>query len=404
KKPYSTPLALGLILLYRRNKGPGAWSVRLTADGKDQVIRLATADDHAEADGRGVLDFWQAQDAARAKAAEHAGTAEPITIEKALAQYRADLETRGGDTANVQRVRAHLPADLLARTVSSLHAGELKRWRDGLAKRMAPASVNRTATCFKAALNLAADHDERIARRPWETGLQAIRGAERSRNVILDDATVRAIVAEAARPVPVREGLDGDERRKAEDEARRWADAFGLLVEVLAVTGARISQAARLEVQDIQSDRSDPRLMMPTSRKGKGVKQVLRRPVPIPATLALRLRRATGNRTADAPLLIKPGGGPWQKSDHARFFARTIKRLSDKAGQDAQRRGADRDGIATASAALQTVTIYALRHSNIVRQLLAGVPIRVVAAGHDTSVAMIERTYSRFIGDHSDTL
>ena len=34
----------------------------------------------------------------------------------------------------------------------------------------------------------------------------------------------------------------------------------------------------------------------------------------------------------------------------------------------------------------------------------AGVPVRVVAANHDTSVIMIERTYSRHIGDHADAL
>ena len=50
------------------------------------------------------------------------------------------------------------------------------------------------------------------------------------------------------------------------------------------------------------------------------------------------------------------------------------------------------------------VTIYALRHSSIVRQLLANVPVRIVAAGHDTSVVMIEATYSRHIGDHADAL
>jgi len=50
------------------------------------------------------------------------------------------------------------------------------------------------------------------------------------------------------------------------------------------------------------------------------------------------------------------------------------------------------------------VTIYALRHSSIVRQLLAGVPVRVVAVNHDTSIPMIERTYSRYIGDHADAL
>lgn len=55
-------------------------------------------------------------------------------------------------------------------------------------------------------------------------------------------------------------------------------------------------------------------------------------------------------------------------------------------------------------AKLADATIYALRHSNVVRQLLADVPIRVVAVNHDTSVAMIERTYSRHIADHADAL
>jgi len=32
------------------------------------------------------------------------------------------------------------------------------------------------------------------------------------------------------------------------------------------------------------------------------------------------------------------------------------------------------------------------------------VPVRVVAATHDTSVAMLERTYSRHIADHADAL
>ena len=50
------------------------------------------------------------------------------------------------------------------------------------------------------------------------------------------------------------------------------------------------------------------------------------------------------------------------------------------------------------------MTIYALRHSAIVRALLANVPIRVVASTHDSSVLMIEKTYSRFITDHSDAL
>jgi hypothetical protein len=45
-----------------------------------------------------------------------------------------------------------------------------------------------------------------------------------------------------------------------------------------------------------------------------------------------------------------------------------------------------------------------LRHTAIVRQLLANTPIRVVATLHDTSVVMIERTYSKFITDYSEAL
>src|SRR5262249_6828010 len=89
------------------------------------------------------------------------------------------------------------------------------------------------------------------------------------------------------------------------------------------------------------------------------------------------------DRQGTAPLLVKPSGEPWRKSDHARLFARAAR----AAGQDPDE-----------------VTMYALRHTSIVRQLVAGVPIRIVAASHDTSVGMIEKNYSRYIGDHSDQL
>ena len=125
------------------------------------------------------------------------------------------------------------------------------------------------------------------------------------------------------------------------------------------------------------------RMMMPTSRKGKGRKTMQRRPVPITLGLAAKLRVVAAERPATAPLLLKPSGAPWKKSDHSRLFTRAAK----AAGQDPEQ-----------------VTIYALRHTSIVRQILAGVPIRVVAVNHDTSIAMLERTYSRYIGDHSDAL
>jgi integrase len=314
----------------------------------------------------GNLDFWQAQDRARAIARVgrdgDGDDGKPVTVNRALDRYQADLKTRGADTANVARVRLHLSEELATKRVALLTARDLRKWRDGLAKQLAPSSVNRTAGAFKAALNLVADQDERIvSRQPWDLGLATIPDAEEARNVILPEATIHTIISEACHE----------------------SSEFQLLVEVAAVTGARVSQLARLEVQDLQSDRTDPRLMMPSSRKGRGQKKITRRPVPIPAALAVRLRSFIVGKSATAPLLVKPSGAPWKRSDHSRLFRRT----------------AIRAGLAPSE-----VTLYALRHSAIVRQILAGVPIRVVAVNHDTSIAMLERTYSRYIGDHSDAL
>ena len=53
----------------------------------------------------------------------------------------------------------------------------------------------------------------------------------------------------------------------------------------------------------------------------------------------------------------------------------------------------------------QDLTAYSLRHCSIVRMIFAGVPLRVIASSHDTSTAMIEKNYSRYItGDPSDSL
>jgi hypothetical protein len=51
---------------------------------------------------------------------------------------------------------------------------------------------------------------------------------------------------------------------------------------------------------------------------------------------------------------------------------------------------------------IDQITIYALRHSSICRALLRNVPIKIVAANHDTSLKMIEDNYSRYIANFAD--
>jgi len=47
---------------------------------------------------------------------------------------------------------------------------------------------------------------------------------------------------------------------------------------------------------------------------------------------------------------------------------------------------------------------YALRHSHITAQLLAGLPVQLVAKLHDTSASQIEKHYAATIAGHGDEL
>ena len=282
-------IALGVSLGYRRNAIAGTWVVRV-ADGKgaNWTKTIGMADDYDDANGSTIFDFWQAQD--RAKAAAHGGKGgppvdnKPATLRAVLDQYGADLKTRGGDVGNVARVRTHLNDKLQGKQAAELTLDELRTWRDGLTakpkrkksaattegeqyannapkdtrpakkkqasppRRLTPSSINRVCTAMKAALNLTADRDGRItSRRPWEQGLATLPDAEESRNVILPDTQIPKLV----------------------ERASTQGDGFGLFVEGLASTGARVSQLARANVGDFQDARVDPRILVPSSRNSR---------------------------------------------------------------------------------------------------------------------------------------
>ena len=277
------------------------------------------------------------------------------------------MRARGSSPYNAEHPRLHLPGVILNKPVALLGATELRKWRDGLlAKGLTPGTVNRTKTGLRAALELAAAHDPRIAnQRAWKVGLAALPDAHVARNVILTDDQLRRIVAAAY------------ERDRA----------LGVLAEVAAVTGARLSQLSRLEVGDLQADGPEPRLLMPLSAKGRRRdKRHERRPVPITAALAALLKREAAGRPSEAPLLLRDNGQRWGHG-RRRHHRNDFRAVVEAAGLDPD-----------------VVTLSSLRHSSIVRQLVRNVPLRITASLHDTSVKMIERTYSRYIASHGDEI
>ena len=364
-KPYKVRLIPGVHLGYRAaQSGTGAWVVIASkGDGTYWTDAFAHADDKQPADGQKVLTYEQAALRARALARGDANAAadRPATIGEAISSYETDLGGRGRNPYNARLVRTHLPPQLAAQPLSLVTSKQLRGWRDALIKGgMLPATVNRVLKPAHAAFNLQGKLDPRVAAnaQAWRTGLEMLPNTVTARDAVLTDRQVMAVVA-AAYDVSA---------------------AFGLYVQVHAEVGSRSSQLARCTVGDLHRDK----LMVPASRKGRGGGRGGHVGVPLMPALAALLRKAAAGRPANAPLLTRADGAAWQPriADHREAFVRAAKAANLPAG----------------------TTIYSLRHSSIARALLHNTPIKVVGDWHDTSTAIIERHYGRFIKHHTDDL
>lgn len=243
KKPYKLLIAPGVFLCYRRNAGPGTWSVEA-----GWLKRFAISDDHENANNASVMSFYQAQARALKLARGSEGDSDKlVTVAEALDAYETDLEARGGAKYNAKSVRNHLSPALLAKPAMLLTETELASWRNSLvAKGLKLSSANRIGKSFKAALALAAKRDKRITNgAAWKNGLKPLKQKGSNNpprdNYYLPDVTIRALVRECY--------LEGDD--------------FGVLIDVLAGTGTRESQALKLRPNDIRDDDPEaPRLML----------------------------------------------------------------------------------------------------------------------------------------------
>src|SRR5262249_3955824 len=135
--------------------------------------------------------------------------------------------------------------------------------------------------------------------------------------------------------------------RKVIAAAADISSAFGLFVEVAAVTGARPSQLCKLTVYDLQAEAS--RLHMPPSRKGNNPDAKESIAIVIPPALAANLAVAAAGRSPTAALLVRDDGEAWSAT--SQDWQRPFQRAAKGAGLKSE------------------VTIYALRHSSIVRRI-----------------------------------
>lgn len=397
---------------YRKAKRGGVWVVRWRSGQGYRQSSLGAADDTVDVgtlDYRGAAKAAIAQVAAARTEAKAAADGPPLTVRAAIETYieqrdarerrRTGRDVRSDAGRRLEKLvigrpargnrAAVAPAPLSDIALHKLTEDDLQSWRASLPAQFKATGIQRVVNDVKAALNSCAErHYSRLPAGLLSTIKRGLRTVIHDtdededltvarENQILSDDQVASLMA-ATLEIDRVQGWEGDLYR---------------LILVMAASGARFSQVTRLRVMDVQT--VSGRLMMPPSRKGRGGKARLIS-VPIGRDVLDALAPIVVGRSKSAPLLERwrytqqPGTIRWERSSRGPW--QTPSEIVRPWGEIRTKVG------------LPDVIPYALRHSSIVRGIRANLPTRLVAAIHDTSIAMIERHYARYIADGLDTL
>lgn len=103
-KPYWQSIGKGLHLGYRKGKSGGAWVVRrYVGDQAYKVETIAASDDIEDANEVEVLDFWQAQAAARNMRPGSAPNVKGYTVADAVRDYLSGNQIEPPNLAPARR-------------------------------------------------------------------------------------------------------------------------------------------------------------------------------------------------------------------------------------------------------------------------------------------------------------
>jgi len=358
KQPYYVQVAPRVTLGYvRHDPPPGTWIMREKTEDGYRREKIGTADDVGFADGKSVLAYIQARERAANGDASDPGSAEPLSVKRAVERYLAALEARKGSAAATdarQRAEKHIDPTLGKKRVTRLTKRELEEWLGGMvredpddpdAHRRSRDSANRVLTILKAALNHAfADDANRISTDSAWRRVKAFKGVATEREDHFDATQVRTLIAKAV----------------------SFDRPFANLIEAAYLTGARLGELAALDVRDF--DAANAVLMI---RKGK----TGARPVTLTGESVAFFTRIAKGRLPGAALLPRGDGDRWGKSEQHRPFKRAAK----------------------AASLPSSASFYTLRHSHISRAIEAGMPLSLVAENCGTSLTMIERNYAKVL-------
>jgi integrase len=411
-KPYFQRIEIGFHLGYRRLSSTGTWIARRFAqDGRYRENRLGLADDTQDADGVSVLDYGQAQKAAREwwradlrREEGHNGRTGPFTVADAITEYLKVLERRGSKGIRETRYKAdvHILPMLGTMQVTKLTARRIGDWHHGLAEkpplarskagkklnyrkmdkspegiRRRRATANRVMTVLKAALNHA-----------WKAG-----------HVGSDDTWRRVRPFRAVQTARV--------RYLSEAECTRLVNAceptFRNLARGALLTGCRYSELAALRAADFNADAG-----VITIRHSKAGKP---RHVVLTAEGQRLFTRLTAGKLGDDLIFRNEGRIQRALERERKRLKRDGKSLNDaKVNDTGEWRGAEQVRLMADACKLAkikpAVSFHVLRHTHGSILAMRAVPMAVIAEqlGH-ADTRMTEKHYAHLAPSYvADTI
>ena len=384
-EPYWRGLEKGFALGYRRRAKGGTWLARWRpAEGGYIEHRIGTSDDFQDAEGVAVLDYGQAQKAARnwwrsewRRQEGHDTRTGPYTVADAITDYLKALTRRGSKDVHGTRQKAdvHILPELGSLQVAKLTARRIEDWHHGMAEKPAlarskpgrkpnhrkadrsangirkrRATANRVLSVLKAALNHA-----------WKAGHFPSDNAWRRVSPFksVDTARVRYLTeAECVRLVNACE------------------PAFRNIVRGALLTGCRYSELANMRVADFNADAGV--VTISESKSGKPRHAVL-------TTEGQKLfSKLTAGKLGNDPIFQRRDGMVWRQAHQIRPMLEASSNAKIK----------------------PAVSFHVLRHTHGSTLAMRGVPMGVIAEqlGH-ADTRMTEKHYAHLAPSYvADTI
>jgi integrase len=385
RAPYFVKIAKGLHLGYYRGAVSGSWVARrYRGEGTYENAALGGADDTLDADGITVLDYWQAQAAAKSWAERarllEAGVVRrgPYTVRDAVTDYLHEIQAEKNPEA-MRGARytfnAFVLPDLGDIPCEQLSRDRLIKWRNAQASRPKRVRSKRSA---KQPASRPTPDDEDARRKRKVTANRIL--------TILKAALNRAFEAERVasdlawrRVKPFSKVEEGVVRYLSADEARRLVNACSgdvrRLVQAAILTGCRYSELSRLICADYNPDSATLAIRLAKGRI---------RHVVLTEDANRGFDSWTAGKGGEERIFRRPNGEIWGKSHQLRPLDLACK-------------------VANIS---PPVSFHVLRHTHGSHLAMQGVPFGVIARqlGH-ADTRMTEKHYAHLAPNYvADTI